>query len=280
MSDQITIHQINLHHSMYSNIEFFKQIEPLKRFISLIQEPHISGGKLTSSPRSLQTHCTGNNPRACIVHPRDINIAPLPHLSSRDVMTCLWETGQNAHPRLMLISAYWDITHREIPIKLTNTIEYCQHNSIPYLCSMDTNAHSTLWGCAQDNPRGMLMEEFIVGMGADILNRGAQPTFINSRSSSIIDITFSDPTLTDRCRNWRLHEAPSQSDHVAIRFELSMATTPPPKIRVWKTADWNLFQNLLHNIPQLPTLWNESIIEAECNLLHDSINEALDQACP
>jgi hypothetical protein len=195
-------------------------------------------------------------------------------------MTCLWETGQDSIPTTVLISAYWDITHKVVPSKLIDSIHYCQQNSIPYLCSMDVNAHSTMWGCEQDNPRGLLMEDFHVGVGADILNRGMQPTFSNRRSATIIDITFVDPTLTERCRNWRLHEAPSQSDHVAIRLDLYMATTPPPKIRIWKTADWTVFQNLLKTMPELPLLWNEEIVEAECNLLHECINNALDTACP
>ena len=115
---KVVIHQINLHRSMYSNIELFKQLEPLNKFISLAQEPHVTRGKLTGSPRSLMTQCAGDNPRACIIHPRDINLAPLLHLSSRDVMTCLWETGQDTTPTIILISAYWDITYKEIPSKL------------------------------------------------------------------------------------------------------------------------------------------------------------------
>ena len=280
MPPNITIHQINLHHSMYSNIELFKQLEPIQDFITLAQEPHITRGRLTGSPRLFQTLCVGENPRACVVHPGNINLAPLLHLSSRDVMTCLWETGQVIFPRIILISVYWDITLREIPKKLIESIQYCQNNSIPYLCSMDANAHSSLWGCAQDNPRGTRMEEFLISVGADILNKGTQPTFTNKRSATIIDITFVDPALIERCRNWRLHEVPSQSDHVAIRLDLCMAAGPSPKLRAWKTADWTVFQNLLQNIPPLPLLWNEETVETECNLLHDTINTALDTACP
>ena len=127
MSDhsKIIFHQINLHRSTYSNIELYQQLEPLNKFISLIQEPHITRGRLTGSPRSLQTQCANDNPRVCIVHPRDFNLIPLLHLSSRDVMTCLWETGQDTFPTIILISAYWDITHKAIPNKLIDSIYYC-----------------------------------------------------------------------------------------------------------------------------------------------------------
>ena len=64
---------------------------------------------------------------------------------------------------------------------------------------------------------------------------------------------------------------------------LTLTCLPPPPpipISVWKTADWLLFQSLLHNLPPLPSLWNEATIETECNLLHESINNALDSSCP
>ena len=145
---------------------------------------------------------------------------------------------------------------------------------------MDSNAHSTLWGCTSDNPRGKILEELIIGAGMDVLNSGTAPTFSNHRYSTIIDITLSDPSLSPSLLNWRIHDTPSLSDHVAIRLDLNLTPSPPLPVRVWKNADWFLFQSLLHGLPPLPLLWNEAVIEAECNLLHDSINEALDTACP
>jgi hypothetical protein len=67
---------------------------------------------------------------------------------------------------------------------------------------------------------------------------------------------------------------------VAIRLDLCMTAGPPSKIRIWKLIDWKLFQENLKDLPKTPLLWNEDIIEAECNLLHNSIDGALDIACP
>ena len=93
---------------------------------------------------------------------------------------------------------------------------------------MDSNAHSSLWGCPSDNPRGKTLEELIIGMGADILNVGTQPTFSNHRYSTIIDITHSDPSLSPSLSNWRIHDTPSLSDHAAIRVDLNLTPPPPP----------------------------------------------------
>jgi hypothetical protein len=128
----------------------------------------------------------------------------------------------------MLISVYWDILIGEIPEKLIACIDYCLTHNLPYLCSMDSNAHSTLWGCPRDNPRGKTLEDFIIRVGADILNSGTEPTFSNHRYSTIIDITFAAPSLSFSLSNWRIHNTPSLSDHVAIRVDLNLTPLPPP----------------------------------------------------
>ena len=275
-----TLHQINLHKSKFANYELFKQVEPLRNFIALTQEPHVWKGKLTGIPRGLKSHLVGPNPRSCIVWPKKLNLTPINEFCTGDVVSCLWETNSILKTKTMLISVYWDILLDEIPAKLVASIDYCKSHNIPYICSMDSNAHSTLWGCISDNPRGRTLEELIVRVGADVLNSGTRPTFSNHRYSTIIDITLSDPSLSPSLSNWRIHDTPSLSDHVAIRVDLNLTPPPPLPTRVWKTADWFLFQSLLHGLPPLPSLWNEATIEAEVNLLHDSINKALDTSCP
>ena len=275
-----TLHQINLHKSKYAHFELFKQVEPLSNFVVLTQEPHVYGGTFTGLPRGLKAHLIGSNSRSCIIWPKKLNITPVSEFCSDDIVACLWETNSSPKTKLMLISAYWDILQAEVPAELVACIDYCLTHNIPYLCSMDSNAHSTLWGCITDNPRGKILEELIIRVGADILNSGTCPTFSNQRYSTIIDITISDPSLSSSLSNWRVHDTPSLSDHAAIRVDLKLSPPPSLPTRVWKTADWPLFQSLLHTLPPLPSLWNEATVEMECNLLHDSINKALDVSCP
>jgi hypothetical protein len=222
-----TFHQINLHKSKFANFELFKQIEPLNNFVALTQEPHTYRGKLTGMPGGLRSHSVGPNARSCIIWPKKLNIKPIMDFCSGDVVSCLWETGTTLQTKIILISVYWDSLHGEVPAHLVSCIDYCKTHKIPYLCSMDSNAHSTLWGCASDNPRGTILEEFIVGAGADILNSGTQPTFSNHRYSTIIDITLSDSSLSPSLSRWRIHDTPSLSDHVAIRVDLNLSPPPP-----------------------------------------------------
>ena len=204
-----TLHQINLHKSKLANFELFKQTESLSNFVALTQEPHVYLGKITGLPRGLKSHLAGHISRSCIIWPRKLNITPITEFCSGDIVSCLWETNTNSRPRVMLISAYWDILQDDVPAVLVSCINYCRSHNLPYLCSMDSNAHSTLWGCNSDNPRGKALEELIIGVGADVLNSGTKPTFSNHRYSTIIDITFSDLSLSSSLSNWRIHDTPS-----------------------------------------------------------------------
>ena len=227
-----TIHQVNLHKSKYANYELFKQTESLSNVIILAQEPHAYKGRITGTPRGLKSLMVGQLPKACIIYPNNLNIIPSTEHCSADVVSCVWETDSPTLTKIMLISVYWDITKHDIPNELISCITYCLNHNLPYLCSMDSNAHSTLWGCKKDNPRGKTLEEFIIRMGADLLNRGNEPTFSNHRSATIIDLTFTDPSLSYALSNWRVHDTPSLSDHVAIRMNLHLSTQPPSPIRV------------------------------------------------
>ena len=125
-------------------------------------------------------------------------------------------------------------------------------------------------GCVPKiNPRGKTLEEYLLRIGVNLLNKGCQPTFTNKRSATITDITFTDPSILDICFNWILHDTPSLSEHAAIRVDINLKTPTVPTVRVWKKADWPLFKSLFQDWPELPTLWKENTIETQCNILHN-----------
>jgi hypothetical protein len=66
--------------------------------------------------------------------------------------------------------------------------------------------------------------------------------------TSVLDLTFSSPELTDQATNWAIdHEAFAGSDHESIRFELKstrtlLSDTPTSPQRFnWDKADWDGF---------------------------------------
>ena len=160
-----TIHQINLHKSKYANYELFKQIEPLINFAALTQEPHVFKGKLTGMPRGLKSHLSGPNPRSCIIWPKKLNITPITDFCTEDVISCLWETNSTMRTKVMLISVYWDILAEGVPEKLVACLDYCKTHKIPYLCSMDSNAHSSLWAVPLTTPGVRPWRNLLSGLG-------------------------------------------------------------------------------------------------------------------
>ena len=266
--DLITFHQINLQHSKLATHELVKQLEGLARFIVLAQEPYFYN-KLQYIPRQIKTFShTKSKPRSCIMHHSDLKIFPLHQFSDQDTTVGAWEPGTLNIETVFLISSYWDINHDQIPTKLIETIQYCLDNNIPYICGIDSNAWSTMWGSLEDNPRGETLEEWLIGIGAVILNRGSAPTFRTSRASSTIDISFSSSSVQHLCTDWRIHNEPSLSDHVAIRFNISCQPPPGKWERNFRKVDWTLFASLLEEWPTPPASWNGDTIESNCDILN------------
>ena len=77
----------------------------------------------------------------------------------------------------------------------------------------DSNSHHALWGSRTTDNRGHDLLEFLVNSGLDVVNRGTEPTFSNSRGETLIDITVCTPNLNDLIQNWRVSYEDSLSDH-------------------------------------------------------------------
>ena len=71
----------------------------------------------------------------------------------------------------------------------------------------DSNSHHALWESRTSENRGHDLLDFLVNCRLDVVNRGTEPTFSNSRGETLIDITVCTPNLNDSIQNWRVpHE--------------------------------------------------------------------------
>ena len=129
------------------------------------------------SPGIVRHHASVAVPRAAICHSRNLNIWEAPNFTDRDVTTCIWNTQskQEVLAEIYLISVYWDRNVLTIPPMLSQVIEHCTENNIEFLCCMDSNAHSTWWGCTRDDRRGQLVEDFIINYNLHLANTGTSP---------------------------------------------------------------------------------------------------------
>ena len=280
--------QINLQHSKLATANLAKLSETKSFLICLVQEPWITKRGISGIPPHItKQHTTikKDDPpiRAAILHTRSQNIWPIPHFSDRDICTCIWNapTKLGQTEEIWLISAYWAGQDKDLPPKLIQTIEHCTNSNIKFICGMDSNAHSNLWGSTTSDRRGALLEDLIFQFGLNLLNRGSTPTFHSPVGKSVIDITLTSNNMIDSVLDWKVLNESSLSDHKYIKF---FSTTPKQNIievRPLKKADWPLFQQELA-LPweDPPATWSNNTIETELNYLYNRITSALDVACP
>ena len=89
--------------------------------------------------------------------------------------------------------------------------------------------------------------DFFSSLGLTWANKGATPTFLNSRGhNSIIDLTIANQKGEDLISNWHVSNLFSNSDHRYIMFDITAGPKKEPKvIRLVKNTDWDKFNNIL-----------------------------------
>ena len=272
-------HQINLQKSKLATNNLFSEIAVTKEpSFSLIQEQN------TYTKPSIKDHTAfskGQHPRAMIIYSSSLQVIQLPHLSSRDVSTVLWITNNTEVPKLLICSAYLDITNKEVTTDIIPSTNYANTNNIPILIGMDSNCHCQLSGSESNNKRGDILEEFIATNELIVKNVGTKPTFVNTRSQTIIDVTLTSMVLDDYLKDWEVLDQDFFSDHKMINYHLTIGKQKKTLKRNYNKANWPLFKNILEKTEwSCPTVWNSDTIEQQTSLFNEDITMALDKSCP
>jgi hypothetical protein len=74
--------------------------------------------------------------------------------------------------------------------------------------------------------------------GLQILNRGKEPTFLDSRRQEVLDITICTRGLAGLARDWRVASEPSGLDHRQIRYTLDQIQTEKKWGRNPRQTNW------------------------------------------
>jgi hypothetical protein len=216
--------QINLQKSGLASGNLAKSMinwSKLPLFV-LMQEPAVQkGGSISGLPKGTQVFA-GKTPRAAIAATRDLNAWAMDDFTTNDIAACLWLTGQEEVPEIIIMSIYFDINKEVISCDVTRLLDYAELKQLPVILGADSNAHSKLWGCEQNNARGNDFEEILSRWNLSINNIGLVPTFQTVRASSIIDVTLTSYTLFDRILGWEVSEKNFDSDHKCVQFELNL----------------------------------------------------------
>lgn len=208
--------QTNLQHSQTASASLRRVLETNPNTISMIQEPWIRNGRicgLGSIGGKLIVDASVSNPRTCIFTPKHVPTILNNELGSRDLTAVKLIRKQQKLPDIVLASAYLPGDEDVPATELNSLVESCEREELGLIIAADSNAHHTLWGNADTNTRGEDMLNFIFSNNLTLLNNGSEPTFINARSQTVIDLTLATADLSNYIQEWHVSDELSCSDH-------------------------------------------------------------------
>jgi ribonuclease HI len=167
--------------------------------------------------------------------------------------------------------------------EMENLVEYCQNKSFDLVMGCDSNAHHINWGSNDNNARGKSLYDYIINKNLSILNKGNKPTFINSRSQTLIDITLSTTKISKFIHNWQVSDEVSMSDHCWLKFDINLTLTTSTLQRDPKRTDREQFSHLLEGAlreVEAETPNNHDDLEKYVVTIQNIINKAYKKSCP
>ena len=153
MDTLLRIRQINLQKGKASSVELTQK----KEEVFLISEPNSGKGKvfLLNDSSSVIFHANDVRPRAAIRTVKRLNAWLVDDFTKRDICTvCIKIGGVKSY----LCSLYLDIELDVVNEDFVRLAAHAHANGIPLIVAMDSNAHSSLWGSRDQNPRGDKLE--------------------------------------------------------------------------------------------------------------------------
>ena len=260
--------QINLRKSRQALDHLISQLAKDPFTVALCQEIYYYKGR-APIPKGYILYGTENS-RAAIIAPSSLPIFINHELSTNDCTVCSLDID-NGKSQIFLASIYLDILLNCITPAMNSLCEYVQDRDIKTVLSIDSNAHSSCWFSEDSNSRGEQLEEFIMQQNLDIMNIGNKPTFINSRSSTIIDITLTY-NAKDIIYDWYVRPDYFFSDHRCVQFKIFTGKIQLPTVA---KIDWPKFVSSLEIEECEYNLWTVDTIETEASALLGIINAAI-----
>ncbi len=135
-----------------------------------------------------------------------------------------------------------------LKIVLGKLLQYCHTRKVPLLVGADSNAHSSIWGCLENNDRGQDLEDLLDQCELTVLNVGNTPTYFRTeedgtKTESIIDITVTNKFANDiNVNDWQVLEEETDSDHKYIGYTFGQYQPIRNYFRNYKRAPWMLFK--------------------------------------
>ena len=235
--------QINLHRCKAASYNMCEVMKNVRFGLVLAQEPWTYATKIRSKLRGwnlFQGIEKGNRPRACIYATPDLSCSLIPMFSDEDIVAVRVNNVCRKGDSFVFVSAYMAAEQPAPPTLLRDLLIFTENKQIPTIVGTDANAHHTIWGSSDINPRGEDLLTFCVSADLNFCNVGNRPTYRNKIREEVLDLTLVNRCAWDRVVGWHVSNVPSFSDQMYIRFQV--------KSRIQKQA--KMFRNVRR------TCWN------------------------
>src|SRR5205807_3606242 len=229
---KIRIIQHNCNRNIYAMHSCLETAEKSADIV-IIQEPWVGSGEgsknfhsishpsfhqlistTTHRPRTL-TYVSSNNPY--------LKASLQPNICNDEDIQVIQISTPNIEP-IFLFNIYNESPphDRTLPYTVERILKYITLPERTILAG-DFNAHHLWWN---SKARRALRHETLISIlengDFDLINEEDTPTYHYSNGSSVLDLTFSSPQITDLVSNWAVDEDnPTSSDHEMIKYEIT-----------------------------------------------------------
>ena len=285
----LEIIQINLQHCRAAAATLSRQLDGKQNIITLVQEPWVVKSKvcgLNIANGAVFSEPSATKPRTCIIIPKQINACLLSQFSTGDLTAVLVSCkDDNGSEELVIASVYLpsDSEGRPPSVEMVDLINYCAKHKKHLIIGCDANSHHPLWGSSDTNVRGIALAEYLSSTDLEILNKGCEPTFVTSRSQTVIDITLATPTISSKITEWHVSTEPTMSDHRYIKFNINSYKATPKAYRNPKLTDRQSFRDHLSTTMRdfpINVILDVTTLETAVQRLQNHIIESYENSCP
>ena len=255
--NNLSILQLNLQKSPTGLSLIIKECLHLNIDILILQELPFNKDKITGLPSSLISRTLHGPPFMDKLYSAIIILNENIFFSFHDELSNFFFTTVEIHLKnlnILIVSSYFH-TNSNLTNDLNFLSQICNSSKNKgIIVGVDTNAHSNLWHCTNNDFRGFILEEFLMESNLHIINLPDSPTWSSITKSSSIDLSLVSPLIHKQLIEWKTDESLGISDHIPIlmSFNLNANTNLKKESSYFKRfnlnkADWKKFSCSIEN---------------------------------
>jgi hypothetical protein len=228
---------------------------------------------------------TADKTKTCIIT-KGVDATLLPQLSCGNLTAAQLRLKlvDGTHRNMIIGSAYMPYDSEDLPPQeeIKSLVVYAKDKGLELFWGCDANPHHEVWGSTNINARGESLLDFIMHTRLHILNRGKEPTFLDSRRQEMLDITLCTRGLVGLVRDWKVFNESCGSDHRQIHFTLDQIQIEKKWGRNPGLTNWTGYKaDLESQLKKAPNrFYSKEDLEMASQFVSDDIKDSFEMNCP